>query len=148
VINLIAEEQAWTGLLFLPRKKAMSKVPVISIVDDDPSVRIATSRLVRSLGYTATTFASAGDFLGSSNAHETSCLIADVQMPGISGIELQNLLIARGCSTPIIFITAFPEASIRLKALKAGAVALLSKPFDESALIESIDIALARREAR
>jgi FixJ family two-component response regulator len=128
--------------------KAMSQVPAISIVDDDPSVRIATSRLVRSLGYSVTTFASACDFLSYSKAHEASCLIADVQMPGISGIELQNLMIARGCSTPIIFITAFPEASIRLKALKAGAVALLGKPFDESALIESIDIALGKREAR
>ena len=126
----------------------LSQVPVISIVDDDPSVRIATSRLVRSLGYSVTTFASAGDFLSFSKAHEASCLIADVQMPGISGIELQNRLIARGCSTPIIFITAFPEASIRQKALKAGAVALLGKPFDESALIESIDIALGKREAR
>jgi FixJ family two-component response regulator len=97
--------------------KAMSQVPVISIVDDDPSVRIATSRLVRSLGYSVATFASACDFLSSSKAHDASCLIADVQMLGISGIELQNRLIARGCSTPIIFITAFPEASIRLKAL-------------------------------
>jgi FixJ family two-component response regulator len=127
--------------------KAMSQVPSISIVDDDPSVRIATSRLVRSLGYSVHTFASACDFLSSSKAHDASCLIADVQMPGISGIELQNLLIARGCSTPIIFITAFPEASIRLKALEAGAVALLGKPFDESSLIESIDIALGKREA-
>jgi FixJ family two-component response regulator len=125
----------------------LPQLPVISIVDDDPSVRAATSRLVRSLGYAAATFASAGEFLSSSNARESSCLIADVQMPGISGIELQSLLIAGGCSTPIIFITAFPEASIRLKALKAGAVALLSKPFDESALIECIEIALAKREA-
>jgi FixJ family two-component response regulator len=68
-------------------------------------------------------------------------------MPGISGIELQNILIDSGCSTPIIFITAFPEASIRLKTIRAGAVALLSKPFDESTLIECIDIALRRREA-
>ena len=126
----------------------LSQVPVISIVDDDPSVRAATSRLVRSLGYSVTTFASAGDFLSFSKAHEASCLIADVQMPGISGIELQNRLIASGCSTPIIFISAFPEASIRQKALNAGAVALLGKPFDESALIESIDIALGNRGAR
>jgi FixJ family two-component response regulator len=123
----------------------LSKAPVISIIDDDPSVRVATNRLLRSLGYAAITFASADDFLRSPHVHETSCIVADVQMPGISGIELQSQLIARDCSVPIIFITAFPEESIRMKALKAGAICFLSKPFDQSALIECIDIALTKR---
>jgi FixJ family two-component response regulator len=120
------------------------QVPVISIIDDDASVRIATNRLVRSLGYAAFTFASAEEFLRSPQLAETSCVITDVQMPGMSGIELQSLLIARGYEAPIILITGFPEESIRAKALAAGAVSLLGKPFEETALIESIDAALSR----
>jgi FixJ family two-component response regulator len=121
------------------------QVPVISIIDDDASVRIATNRLIRSLGYAAFTFASAEEFLRSPQLAETSCVITDVQMPGMSGIELQSLLIARGYEAPVIFITGFPEESIRAKALAAGAVSLLGKPFEETALIESIDTALSRR---
>lgn len=123
----------------------MPEIPVISIIDDDASVRVATSRLVRSLGYLAHTFASADDFLKSQDMNDTWCVIADVQMPGITGIELQSLLHAQGRSVPIIFITAFPEESIRARALKAGAVAFLSKPFDGPILIESIDCALKQR---
>jgi FixJ family two-component response regulator len=125
----------------------LPQVPVISIIDDDASVRIATNRLVRSLGYAAITFASADDFLSSPHVDETSCIIADVQMPGISGIELQSQLIARGCPAPIIFITAFPEESIRVKALEGGAICFLSKPFDCSQLIKCIDIALRKRDS-
>jgi len=119
---------------------------LISIIDDDASVRIATNRLVRSLGYVAHTFASADGFLQSPHVNDTACVIADVQMPGMSGIELQSHLIAKGCSVPMIFITAFPEASIRSRALKAGAVCFLSKPFDGTILIECIDIALKRHD--
>lgn len=118
---------------------------MISIIDDDVSVRVATSRLVRSLGYLAHTFASADDFLKSQHMKDTWCVIADVQMPGITGIELQSLLHAQGHAVPIIFITAFPEENIRTRALKAGAVAFLSKPFDGPILIESIDCALKQR---
>jgi len=121
-------------------------VPLISIIDDDASVRVATSRLVRSLGYTAHTFASADGFLQSPQVNDTACVIADVQMPGMSGIELQSHLIAQGRSVPMIFITAFPEESIRSRALKAGAVGFLSKPFDGTILIECIDIALKRHD--
>jgi FixJ family two-component response regulator len=117
-----------------------------SIIDDDPSVRVATNRLVRSLGYAAHTFASADGFLQSPHVNDTACVIADVQMPGMSGIELQSHLIAQGCSVPMIFITAFPEESIRSRALKAGAVCFLSKPFDGTILIECIDIALKRHD--
>ena len=126
----------------------MSHVPLISIIDDDASVRVATNRLVRSLGYAAHTFASADGFLQSPHVNETACVIADVQMPGMSGIELQSHLIAKGCSVPMIFITAFPEESIRSRALKAGAVGFLSKPFDGTILIECIDIALKRHDVQ
>ena len=115
---------------------------MISIVDDDPSVREATKGLVRSLGYGAAAFASAEDFLQSDQVNDTACLITDVQMPGLSGVELQSRLIAQGNCTPIIFITAFPEQRIRTRALEAGAVGFLSKPFDEDRLIEHIHAAL------
>ena len=124
----------------------MPRVPLISIIDDDASVRVATNRLVRSFGYAAHTFASADGFLQSPHVNDTACVIADVQMPGMSGIELQSHLIAQGCSVPMIFITAFPEESIRSRALKAGAVCFLSKPFDGTILIECIDIALKRHD--
>jgi FixJ family two-component response regulator len=117
-------------------------VPVISIIDDDASVRVATNRLVRSLGYIARTFASAEEFLASSQANDTSCMIADVQMPGMSGIELQSHLLAQGCRVPIIFITAFPEESARTKALNAGAVCFLTKPFDGPTLVRHLDAVL------
>src|SRR5215471_15320064 len=120
--------------------------PMISIIDDDPSVREATDGLVRSLGYQAAMFASAEDFLQSDRVDETSCLITDVQMPGLSGVELQSELIARGNDTPMIFITAFPEERTRRRALDAGAVGFLSKPFDEGRLIEYIETALQNRK--
>jgi FixJ family two-component response regulator len=120
----------------------LSTVPVISIIDDDESVRDATTRLVRSLGFVGITYASAGDFLRSPRLHETSCVITDVQMPGIGGIELQRILIAEGNKVPIIFITAFPDEAIRARAMKAGAVGFLSKPFEGSTLIQCIDTAL------
>ena len=115
---------------------------VISIIDDDASVRVATHRLVRSLGHIAHTFASADDFLRSSQLNDTACVIADVHMPGMSGIELQNLLKTQGHRLPIIFITAFPEESVRAKALEAGAACFLSKPFDAQILIKHLDAAM------
>jgi FixJ family two-component response regulator len=117
---------------------------VISIIDDDVSVRVAISRLVRSLGYLVHAFASADDFLKSKHANDTWCVIADVQMPGMTGIELQEVLKVQGRSLPIIFVTAFPEENIRARALKDGAVGFLSKPFDGTVLIDCIDSALTR----
>jgi FixJ family two-component response regulator len=122
-----------------------AKVPMISIVDDDESVREATKFLVRSLGYEAVTFSSAEQFLESDYLHATSCLITDVKMPGLSGIELQSHLIAQGCCTPVIIITAFPDERIRTQVLKAGAVGCLGKPFREESLISCLDTALKRR---
>jgi FixJ family two-component response regulator len=122
----------------------LPKVPVISIIDDDISVRLAISRLVRTLGYAAHAYASADEFLKSQRVNDTWCVIADVQMPGMTGIELQEALKVQGHSLPIIFITAFPEETIRARALKDGAVCFLSKPFDGTVLIDCIDGALAR----
>jgi len=115
---------------------------MISIIDDDVSMRKATRRLVKSLGLNADTFASAEEFLESDRVNDTACVITDVQMPGLSGAELQRLLIAQGVNTPIIFITAFPEESLRRRALDAGAVGFLSKPFDEGRLINCLKTAL------
>jgi len=115
---------------------------MISIIDDDPSVLEATDGLVRSLGYRAATFASAEDFLQSDRVDQTACLITDVQMPGLSGVELQSVLIARGNHTPMIFITAFMEEKTRRRALEAGAIGFLGKPFDEARLIEYLEAAL------
>jgi FixJ family two-component response regulator len=126
----------------------LPSIPVISIIDDDESVRAATNRLVRSLGFVALTFACADDFLRSPRLNDTSCVIADVQMPGMSGIELQSALIASGKVIPIIFITAFPDERIRTRAMEAGAVGFLSKPFKGSILIQYIDDALNSRSDR
>jgi FixJ family two-component response regulator len=117
-------------------------MPVISVVDDDQSVRKAISALVRSLGYAVATFASAEDFLGSDRVEDTSCLITDVQMPGLSGVELQSRLMADGRRIPIIGIAALLEESIRAQMLEAGAVGFLSKPFNDACLIDCLATAL------
>ena len=118
--------------------------PLISIVDDDQVVREATADLIDALGYAAVTFASAEEFLDSAQVGSTACLITDPQMPGVDGLELQRRLIATGCTTPIIFITAFPKERARDCAMQAGAVAFLAKPFEEGMLINSIETALAK----
>jgi FixJ family two-component response regulator len=115
---------------------------LISIVDDDESIRESTKGFVRSLGYQAATFASAEEFLRSDSVSSTSCLITDVQMPGLSGIELQRGLIAQGVQMPTIFITAFPEEEARARAMKAGALGYLSKPFSEDSLLRCLSTAL------
>jgi FixJ family two-component response regulator len=121
---------------------------MISIVDDDAIVRDATLNLVRSLGFTGATFASAEEFLESDRVNNTACLIADVQLPGLSGIELQTRLRTQGNPTPVIFITGFPEARIRAQALDAGAIGFLSKPYDAETLIDCLDKALCPDCAR
>ena len=115
---------------------------LISIIDDDESIRESTKGFVRSLGYQAATFASAEEFLRSDSVSSTSCLITDVQMPGLSGIELQRGLIAQGVQMPTIFITAFPEEETRARAMKAGALGYLSKPFSEDSLLRCLGAAL------
>jgi FixJ family two-component response regulator len=116
--------------------------PTISIVDDDESMRCAVKSLVTSLGFAACTFASAEEFLQSPRLDDTACLITDLQMPGLSGIELQKSLLAQDRHIPIIFMTAFPEERIRTRAMEAGALGFLSKPFESQTLITLIDKAI------
>ena len=124
----------------------MRSTPLISIVDDDESIREATKGLVRSLGYLAATFASAEEFLSSDRVEDTRCLITDVQMPGLSGVELQRRLIAQGRPMPTIFVTAFPDDRTRSRVLNAGAIGYLSKPYSEESLIQCLDTALSGPE--
>jgi FixJ family two-component response regulator len=119
--------------------------PVISVVDDEASVRVATENLLMSLGYVVHTFASADEFLRSRHVNETMCVISDVRMPGMSGVELQALLLDRGHHVPFIFITAIPDEAVREQVQKAGAICLLSKPFDRLTLIKYLDTALERQ---
>jgi FixJ family two-component response regulator len=116
--------------LFPVRGQLLAEVPLISIVDDDDLTRSALESLVRSLGLGAHTFASAESFLQSSSVAETRCLILDVHMPGMSGLELQDHLSRLGSEIPIIFITAYSDETIKARALSAGAICFLHKPID------------------
>ena len=114
----------------------------ISVIDDDESVRLATVDLLNSVGLACEPFASAEAFLASGRATETSCLILDVSMPGMNGLELQRRLAVAGFSIPIVFITAFPTETTRSRAFKAGAVSFLTKPYADEELLHCIDEAL------
>jgi|HubBroStandDraft_4_1064222.scaffolds.fasta_scaffold35501_3 FixJ family two-component response regulator len=115
---------------------------LISVVDDDESVRRTSTLLIESFGFRAATFASAEAFLRSGHLHDTSCLIVDVQMPGMNGLQLQSHLAAVGCGIPIIFITAYESNDSRQRAMKAGAAAFLGKPFSDEQLLQTIRSAL------
>lgn len=119
-------------------KIALSQPSLVAIIDDDESVRATTGSLVRSLGYIVHTFASAEDFLRSDGQDDFSCVIADVQMPGMSGVQLQDHLRAQGYRVPFIFFTAFPDEKIRAQALAAGAICYLTKPFDSDSLVNCL----------
>jgi PAS domain S-box-containing protein len=123
----------------------MSNVPLISIVDDDALARDGIRELVESLGYRAVTFTSAKHLLRCDVIAETTCLITDVQMPGLSGIESQEALQSQGNHAPVVVITAYPNEIHRTRALENGAVAYLSKPFDEQTLIECLTTAITLR---
>jgi FixJ family two-component response regulator len=120
----------------------MSDAPLIVIVDDDVMVCEATKDLVEAFGFCARTFTSAGEFLNSDCVSGTSCLIADVQMPGMNGLQLHRKLIASGRHIPVIFVTASPDERVRKRALRAGAVCYMSKPFDGERLRSCIRSAL------
>jgi FixJ family two-component response regulator len=120
----------------------LSKLPLVAIIDDDESVRATTDSLVRSLGYAVHTFASAEEFLRSNSLDDFACIMADVQMPGMSGVQLQDHLRARGYRVPFIFFTAFPDEKTRAHALAAGATCYLTKPFDGDSLIQYFQAAL------
>src|SRR5688572_24139116 len=126
---------------------AEAKVPTIAIIDDDEPVRITMSSLVRSLGFDAIAFSSAEEFLLSPQRYRSSCLISDVQMPGMSGLDLQSQLVAQDHRVPIIFITAFPHANVEKHARAGGAVCVLNKPFERQVLVDCIQWALKSAQA-
>jgi len=115
---------------------------LISVVDDDESVRRTTTLLIESFGFRAAAFESGETFLRSGNLHDTSCLIVDVQMPGMNGLQLQSHLAAAGCGIPIIFITAYESKESRQRAMQAGAAAFLGKPFGDEQLLQTVRSAL------
>ena len=118
------------------------KTKLVAILDDDDSVRTALQGLLKAVGLPAQAFASAEEFLKSGQQHQIACLIADIRMPGMSGLELQAQLNAERCRIPIIFITAHGDAKMRMKALRAGAVEFMAKPFDDEVLLENVRAAL------
>jgi FixJ family two-component response regulator len=118
--------------------------PVISIVDDDESVREATTDLIRAMGFIAEAFEHADDFFKSDCLHSTCCLIADMRMPGMSGLELHSRLVGLGNAIPTILITAFPDDRDRERAMRNGVMCYLTKPFDENELLACIRLALAQ----
>jgi len=115
---------------------------LVAIVDDDNSMRSALQGLLQSAEFPSQSFASAEEFLQSGQQHQIACLIADIRMPGMSGLELQAKLNAERCRIPIIFITAHGDEKMRMQALRAGAVEFMAKPFDDGALLESVRVAL------
>jgi FixJ family two-component response regulator len=117
-------------------------IPVISIVDDDDSVRIALKSLIDSVGFRAEVFCSGEEFLKSPYLSRTDCLIADVRMPGMSGLELQERLLAAGSHVPIVFISAHDDNEARARGLRGGAIAFLQKPFSEDSLLGAITAGL------
>jgi FixJ family two-component response regulator len=119
-----------------------SKSNLVAIVDDDDLMRSALQGLLKAVGLPSRAFASAEEFLNSGQQHQTACLIADIRMAGISGLELQARLNAEHCRIPTIFITAHGDAQMRMQALRAGAVEFLAKPFDDEVLVESVRAAL------
>jgi FixJ family two-component response regulator len=122
----------------------MHRVPLITIVDDDDSLRNSLDNLIRSVGFRAQGFSSAEAFLGSNQARDTACLILDVRMPCMNGLELQCRMLASDWRIPIIFITSHADDDARTRALEAGAVDFLYKPFREEDLLNAIDAALKR----
>jgi CheY-like chemotaxis protein len=132
----------------LPKDEPPLRIPpIISVIDDDASFRVATDSLLRARGYTVHSFASAAEFLGSPRFDETSCVITDVQMPGLSGLELQTLLRKQGNTIPMIFISAFADESARARAMRDGAICFLSKASGASTLVRSVEEALAARDS-
>jgi FixJ family two-component response regulator len=116
----------------------MARIRPIFIIDDDESVRRALRRLLRSVGLTATAFATAEEFLECTEQPRPGCLILDVHLPGLSGLELQKRLTAEGRQVPVVFITAYGDDQTRDLALRAGAIAFLQKPFEERPLLDAV----------
>ena len=130
----------------MSKKRQHSKVPLISVVDDDRSVVEATVSLIQSAGYKAKGFRSAEDFLESRQLLNTACLIVDVRMPSMGGFELQRRLAAGNYRIPIIFITAYDSDDVQLQALQAGAAGLLCKPFSQESLFQAVRSSLGDQQ--
>jgi CheY-like chemotaxis protein len=125
-------------------RKSLVEPPLISILDDDRSIREALKSLIHSVGLTAETFESTEQFVQCGHLGEIACLILDVQLPGMSGLELQRLLSITTIKVPIVFITAYGDEEVRERALNAGAIEFLCKPFKEESLLKAVDSALKR----
>jgi len=121
---------------------SQKRAKLVAVVDDDDSIRSAVKDLLDAVGLQSRSFASAEEFLSSGKQQETACLIADIRMPGMSGLELQAQLNAERCNIPIIFITGHGDEQMRMQALRAGAVEFMAKPFNDEALLESVRAAL------
>jgi FixJ family two-component response regulator len=142
-VVIIDDEDLIRGSLECPPEMSIrEKTNLVAIVDDDNWMRTAVQDLLEAVGLSVLGFASAEEFLGSGKQRVTACLIVDIRMPGISGLELQEKLNAEDCRIPIIFITAHGDAKMRAQALRAGAVEFLTKPFDDETLIERVRAAL------
>jgi FixJ family two-component response regulator len=137
---MIAQRSAERYLATMAVREATVKM--IAIVDDDELVRNALQGMLKSVGFPSQAFASAEEFLKSGQRQQIGCLIADIRMPGMSGLELQAKLNAEHCRIPTIFITAHDDGQMRMRALRAGAVEFLAKPFDDEALLETVRAAL------
>ena len=127
---------------------SVKRTNLVAVVDDDDLLRDALRRLLKASGLGALSFESAEDLLNSGRLSEIACLIADVRMPGISGLELQARLKTEGCEIPIIFITAHGDAKMRIQAMRDGAVEFLTKPFDNAVLIEMVRAAIKVNSGR
>jgi FixJ family two-component response regulator len=115
---------------------------MVALVEDDESYRLAMQRLLKSAGFSVRSFSCAEEFLDSGCQRDTGCLIADIRMPGMSGLDLQAKLNADHCPIPIIFVTAHGDEKMRLQAMRGGAVKFLAKPFDGAILLEGVRAAL------
>jgi FixJ family two-component response regulator len=115
---------------------------MVAVVEDDEAYRVAVQRLLKAAGFSVQSYASAEDFLSSGRQHDTGCLISDIRMPGMSGLDLQARLNAEQCPIPTIFITAHGDEKLRLQAMRGGAVKFLAKPFDSEILLEGVRAAL------
>jgi FixJ family two-component response regulator len=125
----------------------LTKIGIIAIVDDDEPLREALGSVLKAAGFLIDTFASAEDFLASPRSREIACLILDIRLPGMSGIELQRRLSESGCTIPVIFVTAHGDASLRDMLLKAGAAGFLNKPVRSDTLLREIHSALGKIES-
>jgi FixJ family two-component response regulator len=126
------------------QQKSASERSLVSVVDDDESIREALPDLLSEFGFATRAFPSAEAFLSSDCVDDTKCLILDVIMPGMTGLDLQQELTRRGQKIPVIFITARKEETIRARAFKQGAVKFLNKPFSDTALLDALNVALQR----